>query len=186
MVFGDEDVVHLPALWDTPVMKVGSRKIPTVRGAEAGVSISPKEPPDPPPLVPGGAWTVTPAVVTLSRASSVIHAPLVLCAMLLVDTCSITEKPVRVQAPRRLPSPLRTQFLLLCSAPHAQPASAQSHPSYPSPSPAPRVSPVDDWTERRLPCSAGSVGDVHSRLQGAEGLFNVFCFQKQGIYILRP
>ena len=54
-------MVRLPALWDTPVMKVGSRKIPTVRGAEAGVSISPEEPPDPPPLVPGGAWTVTPS-----------------------------------------------------------------------------------------------------------------------------
>lgn len=37
------------------------------------------------------------------------------------------------------------------------------------------------------PLAAGSVRGVrHHRLQGAEGLFNVFCFQKQGIYILRP
>ena len=49
VVFGDEDVVRLPALWDTPVMKVGSCKIPTPGGAEAGVSVSPEEPPDPPP-----------------------------------------------------------------------------------------------------------------------------------------
>lgn len=41
VVFGDEDVVHLSALWDTPVIKVGSRKILTLRGAEAGVSLSP-------------------------------------------------------------------------------------------------------------------------------------------------
>lgn len=49
VVFGDEDVVHLSALWDTPVIKVGSRKILTLRGTEAGVSLSPEEPPDPPP-----------------------------------------------------------------------------------------------------------------------------------------
>lgn len=48
-MFGDEDVVHLSALWDTTVIKVGSRKILTLRGAEAGVSLSPEEPPDPPP-----------------------------------------------------------------------------------------------------------------------------------------
>ena len=137
-----------------------------------------------PDLVPGGAWTVTPSCGH-SRASSVIHAPLVLRAMLLVDTLVHHWETSAGAGSPHLPSPLRTQLLLLCSALHAQPASARS----------PLLPPIalsnstcltcgrTDW--RRL-CSAGSMGDMHSRLQGAEGLFNVFCFQKQGIYILRP
>lgn len=97
----------------------------------------------------------------------------------------ITEKPVRVQAPHHLPSPLRTQLLLLCSALHAQPASARS-PLLPPIALSNSTCLTCGRTDWRRPCSAGSMGDMHSRLQGAEGLFNVFCFQKQGIYILRP
>lgn len=179
--FGDEDVVRLPALWDTPVMKVGSRKIPTVRGAEAGVSISPEEAPDPPPLVPGELGPSPPAAVTLSRAASVIHAPLVLRAMLLVDTfVHHRETSAGAGSP---PPPLPTQdpapAPLLCSA---RPARLCPEPPVP---PIALSSPtcLHLWTAglsgASLPCSAGSVVMCTADSRGQRGFSMSFAFRNR-------
>ncbi|CAN0093683.1 unnamed protein product [Rangifer tarandus platyrhynchus] len=167
-------------------MKVGSRKIPTVRGAEAGVSISPEEPPNPPPLVPGELVPSPPAAVTLSRATSVIHAPLVLRAMLLVDTfVHHRETSAGAGSP---PPPLPTQdpapAPLLCSA---RPACLCPEPPVP-PIALSSSTCLHLWTARLSGASRAALVPwvmctADSRRQRG---FSMSCFQKQGVYILRP